>query len=200
MIVRDAVLGDINRIVHVHIAAFPDFFLTLLGSSFLKQLYKSFMYHPHGLLRVIEDDCGVIVGFTAGSFHPVTFFQQLKQRRWFVFGLAAVPALLNSPILVSRRLLRAVFYRGDGPKSILDAALLSSIAVMPDFLGRNAGKLLIYDFEEQIKKSDCNFVYLTTDASNNERVLNFYYKAGYSVESEFVQSNSRLMLRLIKSI
>lgn len=200
MIIRDALQADISKIVDVHIKAFQGFFLTSLGSRFLTRLYEGFLLKDEGILRAAIVD-GQIVGFSAGTTTPESFFVELRQDKWFSFLWAAIPGLLLNPIVVFTKLYNALFYKGDPVESLNSAALLSSIAVDPDFKGQSIGKLLLEDFEQQVtQRSELHYVYLITDKFGNDSVVNFYKKRQYVQDSEFSQSGNRVMLRFIKNI
>lgn len=189
---------DIQSIVDVHLAAFPGFFLTSLGGRFLSEMYRGFLSHSSGILLVIEE-AGSVVGFAAGSSSPVVFFSDLRRRRSLFFLLWAAPSLLRDPKAVLRKLLSALFYRGDKPLSLNGGALLSSIAVRPEVSGHSLGARLLQDFEGEAFSRGVDFVYLTTDKVENDRVIKFYENNGYFVESQFHQGANRTMLRLVKS-
>lgn len=200
MQIRNANLDDIAKIVDVHIKSFEGFFLTTLGRRFLTLLYKGFLETESGILRVscIEQR---IYGFSAGSTLPDTFFSELRQRHWFKFFIAALPSLISNPIVVFKKLFHAIFYKGDGIEMLPNAALLSSLAVDPNYSGKAVGSALLADFEEQVRqKGGLEYVYLTTDKNSNERVIGFYTKADYVQESQFSQSGKRIMLRFVKKI
>lgn len=200
MIIRDASQADIYKIVDVHIKAFQGFFLTSLGSRFLARLYQGFLLKNEGILRVAIID-EQIVGFSAGTMAPESFFAELRHEKWFSFLLAAIPGLIRNPAVVFKKLYNALFYKGDPVESVDSAALLSSIAVDPDFKGQSIGKLLLEDFELQVnQRSSLHYVYLITDKFGNEAVVNFYKKLQYVQDSEFSQSGNRVMLRFIKKI
>jgi ribosomal protein S18 acetylase RimI-like enzyme len=200
MQIRNANLDDIDQIVDVHIKSFEGFFLTTLGRRFLTFLYQGFLETESGILRVscIEQR---ICGFSAGTTLPETFFSELRQKHWLKFFIAALPSLILNPIVVFKKLFHASFYKGDGIETLQNAALLSSIAVDPNYSDKAVGRSLLMDFERQVHyKSGLEYVYLTTDKNNNDRVISFYSKAQYFQDSQFSQSGNRLMLRFVKKI
>lgn len=189
---------DIDGVANVHLAAFPGFFLTSLGRKFLSEMYRGFLNHPSGIFFVAEEG-GKVMGFVAGTSAPAEFFSELRRRRSLFFLLWALPALLRHPMVVFQKLRSAIFYRGDKPAGLEGGALLSSIGVSPDVVGKSVGKRLLHDFENEAFSRGVEFVYLTTDEVGNERVNKFYKNNGYLVESRFCQGASRTMLRYIKS-
>lgn len=201
MLIRQARCEDISAIVQVHIASFQGFFLTMLGRSFLTQMYDSFLNQPNGMLIVaVDEQHSRILGFAAGSTAPEIFFRRLKKKKWFSFFIAALPGIAKHPIKVLKKLYYAMFYKGDRPAKLSSVALLSSIAVSPEFSGQSVGKALLHAFEQRVGEEGISDLYLITDKFGNDAVVNFYFKAGYSVDNEFSQPDGRRMLRLIKSI
>lgn len=189
---------DIDAVANVHLAAFPGFFLTSLGRKFLSEMYRGFLSHPSGIFLVAEEK-GEVLGFAAGTSSPAAFFSELRRRRSFFFLLWAIPPLLRNPKVVIKKLLTAIFYRGDKPSGLEGGALLSSIGVRPDVFGKSVGKRLLQDFENEAFSRGVGFIYLTTDEVGNDRVNKFYENNGYLVESKFRQGASRTMLRYIKN-
>lgn len=197
MRIRRATLSDVSIVAQIHTLAFPGFFLTSLGNSFLKELYSGFVNQPGGIFVVAEDGDKVI-GFAAGTTVPDVFFTELRKKRGFYFLLKAIPALIKNARVVFKKLFSSVFYKGDTPAELSGGTLLSSIGVIPSLHGGSVGSALLDDFEKIAFSQNAAFIYLTTDAIGNERVNAFYGKRGYSVESQFMQQSNRSMLRYVK--
>lgn len=185
-----------DDIVDIHLAAFPGFFLTSMGRSFLRLMYSGFFDEPRGICLVAEDN-GDILGFVAGTTDPTNFFSSLLRRKWFLFAAASVPGLLRNPLFVTRKCLGALFYRGESPVGIPDAALLSSLAVAPSAGGRGIGQLLVHAFVDKAKKAGCSAVYLTTDEADNMLVNRFYSKCGFELMDTFERPGNRVMNRWV---
>lgn len=200
MVIRKATNADIQAIVNVHMRAFNGFFLTQLGAGFLTELYRGFLWHDKAVLWVAENRHGELLGFAAGTVVPERFFYDLRKQRALYFLYHAIPALLRNPRLVFSKLYSAIFYRGDKPSSIEGGALLSSIGVAPDAAGKNIGMQLLKCFEDDVFAVGAPCVYLTTDERSNERVQHFYTRNGYTVETRFMQSGNRPMLRYLKKL
>lgn len=200
MKIRSAQLADIPSIVDVHIKSFEGFFLTLLGKYFLSELYEAFAFRDTGVLRVLCDEDGNVIGFAAGTVNPAKFYSGLRKDKAIFFLLKALPSLISNPILVIKKLWYALFYKGEKPFALSNSALLSSIAILPDLSGRSLGKKLLVDYEESVKSLGCVSLYLTTDMSGNDGVVTFYERNGYGVESEFLQADGRKMLTLFKKV
>lgn len=70
---------------------------------------------------------------------------------------------------------------------------MSYIATVPDIQGRGIGKSLIKAFVDEAKKHDGKFVYITTDAHNNDIVNCFYQTVGFKIKRVFNTSRNRTM-------
>jgi hypothetical protein len=54
--IRNAAITDLDGIVNVHVAAFPDNFLTNLGRGLLKRFYAAYLHHPNTVNVVTVKD------------------------------------------------------------------------------------------------------------------------------------------------
>jgi ribosomal protein S18 acetylase RimI-like enzyme len=204
ILLRAAGLDDIDEIVGAHLIAFPGFFLSRLGFGFLRQLYRVFVSDPDGVCLVAErcTDGGKlrIVGFVAGATAPDALFRRALISRGFVFALCASAAILRNPITVGRRLFSALWYRGEKPPSIPSAALLSSVAVVPDVRNCGIGRALMYGFCDAARARGSHCVYLTTDHDGNEAVNTFYGSLGFTVFATTTRKDGRTMSTYLRSL
>jgi len=184
----------LDAIVQLHKAAFPGFFLTILGTQFLGLLYRGFLDSDSGICIVAENDNGLI-GFVAGTTEPDCFFRTLLKKSGVRFVLAAIPGLLHNPVIIVRKSFGALFYRGEKPEAMSKAALLSSLAVMPKAAGKGVGHELVKAFSDELSRRGLKAVYLTTDASDNDSVNRFYEKCGFCLLDTIERSGNRRMNR-----
>ena len=180
-------------------AAFEDFFLTHLGPKFLHVLYRSFIEDMHGIAWVAISN-SKLIGFAVGTRAPEGFFSRRIRKQGLAFLFAAIPALLRRPFLVSRRLAAAVRYRGERPKGLDGAWLLSSIAVHPNAQGTGTGRQLLSEFVDCASDEQAGSVYLLTDAVDNEQVERLYAAAEFSVHSQLSRGRNRLMNVYVRRI
>ena len=188
----DLASKDVEAMIRLHKAAFPGFFLTSLGSPFLRLLYGGFVNTDSGICVVAENGEGLI-GFAAGTTDPDSFFRTLLRKKGASFALAVIPGLLHNPVFVVRKCVGALFYRGEKPKGIPRAGLLSSLAVSPDASGKGVGQNLVKTFCNELSRRGVEAVYLTTDASDNDPVNRFYAKCGFHLVDAFERPGNRRM-------
>lgn len=197
--VRQARPDDLERIVDIHRSAFPGFFLTSLGSRFLRRFYAAMIGAADSICLVVERDDGVD-GFVVGPMHPAGYFGRLFLHSGFGFALDALPALLGRPAAVGARLLRAARYRGEPPVAWPDAALISSVAVATEATGTGAAGALLEGFCAQAAARGASHVYLTTDVVDNPAANRFYQKHGFGIESMIVRPDGRKMNRYLREL
>ena len=189
----------IDDLVKLHISAFPSFFLTSMGKGFLQQLYFGFSEQPNGILLIAEDN-GNAIGFAAGTIDPDKFFKTLLRTQGLRFAISTIPGLLRNPVFVIRKCVGALFYRGETPSEIPNAALLSSLAVAPSSAGKGIGQLLVKRFCEDVRKQGCKSVYLTTDEAENENANRFYAKCGFILLDTIERAGNRTMNRWVMKL
>ena len=178
--------------VEIHLRSFPNFFLSFLGPSFLRDiLFQFFSENAQGIGFVAQELNGKILGVVVGPLNARGYFKRLLMRRWWAFCLASVGAMLRKPSSVFR-LFRAIFYRGKIPPGP-PRALLSSIAVVPSKQGRGIGKTLVERWVAEVQRRGAAGCYLSTDACNNEVVNRFYQSLGWRIENSFITPEGRRM-------
>jgi ribosomal protein S18 acetylase RimI-like enzyme len=181
--------------VRIHLQAFPGFFLTYLGPGFLDQFYRAFLRDRDALALVAEDARGNLCGVVVGTAAPKGFFRRLLMKHWWSFATASIAALFRRPA-IGKRLVRALWYRGDSP-SESRRALLSSLAVDPKQQGCGIGRQLVLCWLGSARKRGCSGCYLITDALDNEGVNSFYQRMGWRLEMTYVTHDRRKMNRYL---
>ncbi len=175
-------------VVAVHIQAFRGFFLTFLGPGFLSELYRGILTDPSGMAFVALAGGGVI-GFAAGAANPAGFYQRLLKKRWWRFGVAALPAVIKKPS-ASYRLFRALSL----PKQVAaekDRGTLMSLAVVPGQQGQGTGRALVHVFLEEAARRGVRKVDLLTDKVNNAPVNAFYLRQGFTLLRSYATPEGR---------
>jgi ribosomal protein S18 acetylase RimI-like enzyme len=190
--VRKATANDLIGIVMVHQKAFGDFFLTRLGSEFLRQYYSLVLNYHSGIMLVSEGRQSALEGFACGFMDPPGFYRLMwDTRRNFV--LPVVSALVRHPSLITNVLYgvqKLHASTGEWPERSCE---LTSIAVAPDLTGNGYGKGLIQAFLAQAQSMDARCVYLTTDADGNDAANAFYRNVGFQHTRRFLQHEGRWM-------
>jgi ribosomal protein S18 acetylase RimI-like enzyme len=191
VIVRPIERRDSHTLARLHLAAFPGYFLSELGTRFLELYYRRLAETPSALAAVAVGDDGMPLGFVVGSADPRGFYRRLLMRDWFAFGLRALPTVLRHPGRL-RRVLRAVRHPGANPSGDGVAGLFS-LAVTPAAQGRSLGRRLVEEFLHRAADRRVSSVYLTTDAHGNDRVNRFYERCGFRLERSFTTPEGRVM-------
>jgi ribosomal protein S18 acetylase RimI-like enzyme len=194
--IRNARSGDVPGVVRAHCAAFPGFFLTLLGETFLSHLYRAFLEQQAGtlLVAVVDDD---VVGFAAGTRSPQTFFRSMRRNQGGRMAISALRGLLRRPVRVAQRMIAAVRYRGDHPRDLPGFWLLSSLGVVPDHAGSGVGSALLRRFCDLAARDGVG-VYLLTDVDQNDRVLGFYRRCGFVEHSLQQRPDGRRLVVIVR--
>lgn len=196
VLVRPAALADLERIVAVHTAAFPGFFLTSLGPVFLRAYYRAVLDFDAGCLIVAESE-GRVAGFVAGFSDPRRFYAGFR-RRPLAFALAILAGLLRRPWLGGQIIGRvgSVLRRGRNHRQqpMADTTCeLSSLAVDPQARRRGIGQKLVAAFVAEASHRGLEVVRLTTDARDNDPVNTFYATFGFRLVSGGAPADARPM-------
>lgn len=193
MKVRNANKNDIPKIVNIHMDRFASFFLTSLGTSFLKVFYKAFLLKP-GVLLVLEDQ-NEIKGFAAGSVSNERFFKKLLFNNLIEFIWVGFIILFTNPSALKRIASNA----NKSEKNNLIFAELLSIATVKNKQGY--GKVLLSEFEKKVNEFNNSSlpISLTTDLEENDKAVNFYKDSGYEVYEIFESYQKRKMIRFLKN-
>jgi ribosomal protein S18 acetylase RimI-like enzyme len=185
--IRPMLMADVGAVTAVHLAAFPGYFLSFLGPSFLRELYRAIVSDDEGIAFVAVDG-DRLIGFVAGTATG-GFYRRAARRRWFRFAVASTGALMRRPAIV-RRLVRAL-YAPPAPSS--QGAPLMSLAVGPNAQRTGTGKLLTRAFVAGARQRGASAVVLTTDRIGNDAVNGFYQAQGFTLASGFVTPEGRAM-------
>jgi ribosomal protein S18 acetylase RimI-like enzyme len=197
--IRKASLQDIDGIVIIHQEAFKDFFLTSLGTRFLKLYYTSFVNCKDGVVFCAVKN-NTIVGFSATSYVSHNFNSKLIKQNLFKYGLEALRLLFVRP----KAVLRLIKNMNKESKSstIMDNGLyaeLYSIAVGPNYQGEGIGKRLLTVTEDDAREHNGE-ISLTTDYYDNDKTIGFYKALGYKEFYDFITYPDRRMWRMIKDL
>ena len=196
--IRLADIGDIRSVVLIHEKAFPDFFLTSLGTEFLKLFYTSVMNHKDGVLLVCENEEKVI-GFCAGTMLSSGFNSKLIKANLLAYMMASLKILFTRPknlIHLMKNMSKVESSQGDDGQY----AELLSIGVDPTVQRSGGGTAMLKALQEEVKTRGGKKLSLATDFNDNEKAIGFYKSLGYEPWYVFVTYPGRRMYRLIKEL
>lgn len=187
--IRAMELDDLSSVVKVHLESFPGFFLSFLGPAFLSELYSSIVQDPFGIGYVYLVE-GEMVGFVAGTAQPDGFYRGML-RKWWRFMFASVPRVVQHPRIIPRLFRALLIPQRTNARN--DAALLMSIAVMPQCQGSGVGKQLVKVFLNDAHARGLRTVELTTDQTNNDYANGFYQRLGFEIINSYITPEGRRM-------
>lgn len=196
--VKRAQKKDIPDIVHIHIKAFPDFFLTTLGAGFLKLYYKSVLKSPDGVLLIGQYE-GRTTGFCAGTLLSSGFNTRLIKSNLIGYVGQGIKLLFTHPLRIWH-LFKNMTKENAGMGDKGEYSELLSIGVDPDRQGGGVGKKMLLALEEEVSKRGGTKLSLTTDYENNGKAVGFYHSLGYNEWYDFVTYPNRRMYRMIKQL
>lgn len=190
--VREAKFQDIDDIVKIHIEAFKGFFLTSLGNEFLEEYYSFILKYPYNIFLVCLDNNNKVVGFVAGFMEPNQFYAKLKKEK-IKFGFIVIKAIFKNIKILFSILQRYKQVKEFSQEREKESVELASVAVNPMYSGKGIGKMLVYAFLKEAENLGAKYVYLTTDAVNNEKVNKFYENLGFKIFKTYKTPSGRLM-------
>jgi ribosomal protein S18 acetylase RimI-like enzyme len=191
-------LNHLRTVVDMHLACFPQFFLSFLGKGFLKQYYRGLMLSENTIAIVSVSDNEEINGFVAGFTDPSNFYRELLNRCWYRFFISAIPAAVKKPTIIPR-LIKALRKPTISEKG-KETAELASICVMPAFENSGIGKKLVQAFVNEARGVRCKVVVLYTDAQSNDKVNDFYSELGFKLTKAYITPEGRSMNEYKKDI
>lgn len=180
----------LSRLSSLHMKAFPNFFLTQLGYTFLKTLYKGYSEDENAGLIIAEKD-GNIVGFIAYSKDYSNFFKGLVKRHLNMFFICSIGAIIKHPTFTKRLL--GAFGKSESVKKPEKYVELASICVDPENENSGIGSLLIDYLKSIVDFEQYEFINLETDAIDNDAVNIFYQKNGFVLERQYITAENRKM-------
>ena len=199
--IRPGTTDDLRELVDIHHRAFPNFFLTNLGTPFLRAYYRLVLEYEGGALLIATAD-GQQVGFVAGFMNPDGFYARMRSRKYHLL-IPIGCGLLQSPQLLPRVIAHGLRISRGGDKASRRGASsgeMASLGVDPKASGKGIGRLLVDAFVAEIRQRGATEVYLTTDADGNERVNTFYERLGFVRDRQFIAAGNRGMNEYSKSL
>lgn len=178
--VEEFKINDLDSVVSLHQAAFRDFFLTSLGSGFLKVYYKLVSRPDIGAILIARSSSGDVSGFAATVFNAKKFYRELNGLKFRIL-LSLTYTLLKNPGKIFQIIVRFLSVKIRGDSKSFDQFELVSIAVDPKVKNSGIGKLLISETIELVCLKGGGQLSLRTDSTENDPVISFYIRNGFSV-------------------
>lgn len=201
MIIRQAHIEENKYIAKLHIAVFPNFFLSTLGEKFLTTYYKVVLRHPETICLFAETESGEVCGYVLGRIKAKGYLKRIVKSAPITFCWEGVKLMFSRPASLLRLVKNLDKKRDDKQvKDNQDYAEIGLIGVMPEYKGLGIGRALFNEFIGMIKKQGVAKISLTTDAEKNDNTLAAYKAWGFEVLYLFTTYPSRKMYRLIKNI
>lgn len=177
--------ADLPRVAEIHLAAFPDSALTMLGVEAVRRYYEWLLTGPHecfALGALVKAD---IMGFCFGGVFQGALSGFLRQNRAFLLGrILTRPWLSMNPLFRDRASLGLRTLRSFGRNSASTREDYSKakpvspfgilgVAVHPDSHGNGIGRALMFEAERIARSCDFKEMQLTVQM-NNHRAISFY--------------------------
>ena len=143
--IREIRKKDVDSVVRIHCEAFKDFFLTSLGSRFLRLYYSCFIRSNETVSLCAEKD-GEVLGFASATKTCRGFNGRLVKSNILSFGLIGVRLCLSKPMSLVR-LIKNFSKTSETMEDNEDYAELYSIGVLPCTQGMGIGKMLLSETE-----------------------------------------------------
>lgn len=180
----------------VHVAAFPNSALTMLGTEVVRRYYEWQLTGPHDIAALgafvgaeVEGYCfgGVFRGAMSGFLH--------KNRNFLVWRVLTHPWFVTNPIfrghlVTGVQLLRRLTKQGSKPqpslprpKQVVSSFTILAIATHPRCQGRGVGKLLMKRSEEIARQRGFQNMGLSVHTDNHQ-AINFYESLDWKKLSE----------------
>ena len=190
--IRRMELRDLSECVEIHMASFPGFFLSSLGRSFLTILYRGYVTDRDGIALVyVDPGTNKAVATAVGVARPSQFYWRQLLWHGHQYALAALPAVLRSPRIVTR-LLRAIAKPAVVSKE-RDSAEWSSMAVVPAFRRCGIAGQLTEAMKDEARKRGAAYLYGWTDEVGNDPINRHHKKAGAHYIKQFRTPEGRVM-------
>lgn len=179
LVVRPSTDSDAGAVAALHAGQIAQGFLSALGPSFLRRLYRRIGRSSGSFLLVAESD-GRTAGFIAGSTDVAALY------RGFLLhdGIAAVAAAGGALLTGWRRVLDTLGHARSSGAGTGRGAELLAVAVDPSLQGRGTGAQLVGAFFDELDARDCQAAHVVVGADNAAAIA-LYRRAGFAEVDRF---------------
>jgi ribosomal protein S18 acetylase RimI-like enzyme len=176
MVLRTGTVDDAAAAAALHADQISEGFLSLLGPSFLRRLYRRIARTPDSFLLIVEDGTDT-VGFLAGSTDVSGLYRSFVLRDGIPAAFTSAGRLLRS----WRRVMETLHH---GASDAADGGELLAVAVDPALRGCGVGTLLVNGFLKEMgqRRQDAAHVVVAAD---NETAIALYGRAGFGRAERF---------------
>lgn len=188
-----------NAVAELHETAFRNFFLTSLGTGFLRAFYESIIISKEGIAIGIFEETKLL-GFSIGTTQSKGFYKKLILQNFFRLIPPLLMQVLKKPAICLRMMSSLKSSSNYEKSSEHPVAILLSICVATGGQNKGIGSKVLAEFEKFCKTNNLSYVTLSTDADNNDSVNSFYQKNEYKLTGTFCQGERRKMNLYIKEI
>ena len=200
--VRTLEPSDLTRVAEIHLAAFPDSALTMLGAEAVRRYYAWLLTGPHQCSALGASSGANIMGFCFAGVFKGALSGFLQRNRAYLLGrMLRRPWLSTNPIFRDRVALGFRSLRRFGRPSSNATSVpprrttepvppfgILGIAVHPDFHGQGIGRALMFEAERTARAGGFKEMLLTVQADNH-RAISFY--EGLSWEKTLIEEQWR---------
>jgi len=173
----------VQEVAALHEVCFEAYYLTRLGSRFLRAMYGWYVESPQAVAQVALDGSGRVAGFVAGTTSAETYHSSLFRERGGALLVALAWRAVSSPVEtvrlvwerkdLARRAVPSVV-RGSSQRAAPTAqsddgphtASLVSVAVEPSQRRSGIGRLLSELFLQETERKGCELVTLSVREDN----------------------------------
>jgi ribosomal protein S18 acetylase RimI-like enzyme len=173
---RTAQPRDARRVAELHADRISEGFLSTLGPTFLRRLYRRAVRSPDAFVLVAIDDApdgAPVVGFVAGAHDLQRFYRSFLVRDGLVVAAVAAPRLIRS----FRRVLETLRYPASSDE--LPRAEVLAVAVDRGCTGRGIGHRLVGAATNEFRAHGVPAVKVVA-GSANQPALRLYEGCGFA--------------------
>ena len=188
VIIRKIETRDLREVARVHMLAFPESSLTMLGREAVRRYYEWQLVGPHDVVALSAMLDLELVGFCFGGIFRGAMSGFVRKNRKFLIGqVLAHPWLVRNPIFRDRLATGARVLKSHAkpkapapmrPSEKLNHFGILAIAVHPQRQGLGIGKLLMAEAEDLARRQGFQEMDLTVNPGNRNAV-EFYERLNW---------------------
>lgn len=177
-VLRDARREDLGQVVDLHLQAFPDTFITPLGTRFVRLYYQAALSFPYSVFLVYRID-SAIVGLVLGVRSPRNFHGHLLRRYAWTALAASIHCPPRALLNIVRRFAKKIGPRGGSSDHKIEAdAECLAMAVHPAIHDPAIAAFLTAAFITRMRSQGVKTI-LSGVRADNPRLLRFARMFGY---------------------